>query len=172
MCALATSGVLAAGARSAGAQKPAAAASPAAPAATAAGVHATLTRAADLADGRMVLLLQVEATGLGLGSYQGAVTFDPTQVTVDSAVAPSGDGSRLVNANDAAKGLVRYAGYTTSSFRTGDAVRFVVRVKSLDAAKFATTLDVAGDVNGTAIAKTLLHGSAGVRSSRGTKPAK
>lgn len=111
---------------------------------------------------RLVLVLHVEGSGVALGSYQGTMTFDPAVFTVDSAVAGR-DGFRFVNANNLAKGSLRFAGFTATGFKGTDAVRIVARARSpLDNAKIVATLEVAGDIDGRRIADSALQGTKGI----------
>jgi hypothetical protein len=126
-------------------------------------VHVRVVRESGATD-RAVLLVHVEASGVTLGSYQGTMTFDPAVLMVDSALAGR-DGFRFVNANNAAKGSIRFAGFTATGFKGTDAVRIVARTKgSIDGAKITATLEVAGDMDGRAIAAVALQGTKGVES--------
>ncbi|MES2179728.1 MAG: hypothetical protein V4550_17850 [Gemmatimonadota bacterium] len=119
-------------------------------------VRVAVVRAAESTDKRIVLFVRVDGTGLVLGSYQGHLHFDPAAFVVDSAVAGK-DGSRYVNPADAPKGAIRFAGFTTSGFTSSDAVRIVGRsLKPLAAAKITAELEVAGDLDGKAVAKASL----------------
>jgi hypothetical protein len=114
-------------------------------------VQASIVQVKESTPLRIVLLVRVEGKGVMLGSYEGRLRFDPTVFAVDSA-SVSRDGSRFVNAADAARGEVRFAGFTTSRFNTTDAVRIVGHAsKPLDAAKLTAILVVAGDIDGNKI---------------------
>ncbi len=111
---------------------------------------------------RVVLVLRVEGSGVALGSYQGTVTYDPAVLMVDSATVGR-DGFRFVNANNASKGSVRFAGFTANGFTGTDAVRIVARLRGpLENAKLNAMLEVAGDVDGRRIADGALKGAKGV----------
>ncbi len=113
----------------------------------------TVVKSAESTDLRTILLVRVDADGLVLGSYQGRLHFDPAAFVADSSI-PGRDGSRYVNASDAAKGSVRFAGFTTGGFKNSDAVRIVGRaIKPLASAKIAAELDVAGDLDGKSVPK-------------------
>lgn len=124
-------------------------------------VQASLVRAAKDSSGRTALLVRIEGRGLVLGAYQGTLHFDPAVVSVDSATVPT-DGYRLVNANDAAKGIVRFAGFTTDGFAGTEAVRLIVRGTPLERGAFVLSLDQAGDLDGKVVPAAQLHGGSGL----------
>ncbi len=100
-----------------------------------------------------VLMVRVEGKGMVLASYEGRVRFDASVFAVDSATAGS-DGSRFVNAGDASKGVIRFAGFTPTGFKSNDAVRIVGHsTRPIDAAKVTATLEVAGDLEGKPVGK-------------------
>ena len=113
-------------------------------------------------DGSVVLIVQVTSDGVALGSYQGSVHFDPSVFVADSVVA-GGDGYRVANGHEVARGVVRFAGFTTAGFRSIEAVRIVgVTKQSLDRARFSAELDIAGDLEGKKISPKYLRSTNGV----------
>ena len=129
-------------------------------------VRTRVEREAGSTDAHTVLTLHVDASGFALGSYQGTMTFDPAVLVVDS-VSAGRDGFRFVNPNAVSKGSVRFAGFTATGFVGTDAVRLVAhRRSSLEKAALVVTLEVAGDVEGRAIAKRALMGSSGIEDAR------
>ncbi|MDB4917108.1 MAG: hypothetical protein JWM95_4752 [Gemmatimonadetes bacterium] len=126
----------------------------------------TVVKAPESTDQRVVLLVRVEGDGMVLGSYQGRVHFDPAAFVVDSTAAGK-DGSRYVNAAEAAKGSIRFAGFTTNGFKSADAVRIVGHAtRPLASAKIAAELEVAGDLDGKSVAKTGLIAAAGLTAAK------
>lgn len=108
-----------------------------------------------------VFRIQVEGSGLALGAYQGTLRWDPTQITVDSVKAGK-DGFRLVNGNDRAKGLLRFSGFTPTGFKSTEAALVFVHGRTVPTVtQMEASLDVAGDVDGHAVAKSGLLGSKG-----------
>ena len=113
---------------------------------------------------RAVLVMHVEGRAVALGSYQGTMTFDPAVLRVDSAIAGR-DGFRFVNANQAGKGSIRFAGFTATGFKGTDAVRIVARLSgALEQSRIVATLEVAGDIDGRRIPDAALQGTTGVES--------
>ena len=116
-------------------------------------VKASIVRRSVSASGETTLAIVVQATELVLGAYEGRFRFQPGSFAVVSAVTP-GDGTRLFNAADTAKGLIRFAGFTVSGngFKSQDVLVLVVRTaRSLETAKLAVDLDVATDLQGKAV---------------------
>src|SRR5690348_5574822 len=97
-------------------------------------VKASIVQRSATAGGETTLAVVVQPTELSLGAYQGRLRFDPRSFSIVSVTsAPGGDASRVVNAADTAKGLIRFAAYTVSGFKTQDALLLVIRPKkSLD----------------------------------------
>ena len=117
-------------------------------------VKASIVRRSVSASGETTLAIVVQATELVLGAYEGRFRFEPGSFAVVSAVTPSGDGTRLFNAADTAKGLIRFAGFTVSGngFKSQDVLVLVVRTaRSLETAKLTVDLDVATDLQGKAV---------------------
>jgi len=131
-------------------------------------VRTRVVREVGSTDSHLVLTLHVEASGFALGSYQGSMSFDPAVLVVDSVTAGR-DGFRFVNPNAMSKGSVRFAGFTATGFVGTDAVRLVAhRRSSLEKAAMVVTLEVAGDVEGRAMAKGALMGSSGIEDATGS----
>ena len=129
-------------------------------------VHVTVVRAPQSTAQRLMLVVRVEGKGLVLGSYEGQVSFDPAAFIVDSAIVGR-DGSRFVNAGDAKKGSVRFAGFTTNGFTTADAVTLIGHaVKPLEQLHVGASIKVAGDLDGHAVPKAGLIGATGVTPTR------
>jgi hypothetical protein len=128
-------------------------------------VRVVVVRAQTANPASVVLIVRVEGTGLVLGSYQGQFRFDPAAFAVDSSVA-MGDGSRFVNAADAARGIVRFGGFTTNGFTGAEAIRVVGRaLKPLEKAGIQAVLEVAGDLFGKPVPKAALIAASGVAKS-------
>lgn len=102
---------------------------------------------------RVTLTIHVEAKGIPVAAYQGKLQFDAEALEILDASAPSEDGTRLVNPS-AGPGIVRFAGFAAESFAHTMAVTLVVKpLKPLELANLLATLDVVGEVSGTAVAK-------------------
>ena len=88
----------------------------------------------------------IAPTTVLLGSYLAEVRFDPAQVTFIEA-DPAMASSRLVNAGDAATGLVVVGGAQTSGFRDGVLfkARFRNHAPAVSAATFQLTIREAVD---------------------------
>jgi hypothetical protein len=117
-------------------------------------VKASIVRRSATVSGETTLAIVVQASELVLGAYQGRFRFEPGSFAIVSAVTPAGDGTRLVNAADTAKGLIRFGGFTVngSGFRSQDVLVLVVRTaRRLETAKLSVDLDVATDLQGKAI---------------------
>lgn len=126
-------------------------------------VRVSVVRSSESSQKRTVLLIRVESEGLVLGSYQGTLTFDAGALKVDSATVGR-DNFRFVNANGAASGTIRFAGFTTSGFTGSDAVRIVARAtKPIESAKLNALLEVAGDLEGKPVSKAALVSAHGVQ---------
>lgn len=123
--------------------------------------RAVVTAAAPAADGSVTLAVRVTARDLALGAYQGSLRYAPGTLEILRVATPGGDGTRVVNPADSAQGIVRFAGFTVSGFRTDTVVTVVVKPRGgLPAARVQAVLDVAADVDGKAIAKEQLSGAA------------
>jgi hypothetical protein len=115
-------------------------------------VKASIVRRSSNTPGETRLAVVVQASELVLGAYQGRFRYEPGSFAIVSAVTPSGDGTRVLNAADSAKGVIRFAGFTVNGFKTQDVLILVVRTsRSFDAAKLAVDLDVATDLQGKAV---------------------
>lgn len=112
-----------------------------------------------------VFLVRLAANGVPLASYQGTVTFAADQMQVLSAPTPeNADGEfRIVNAENAANGSLRFAGFSTQSMASTDAFRIVARLRGPVASlKLEGSIEVAGLVAGTSIASASLLRNVGV----------
>ena len=119
--------------------------------------------------GRLTFAVKVITKDVSVGAYQGALTFEPGAFELVSVESPSAkDGEfHIVNTADFAKGRIRFAAYATEAFDGTDA--FLVTVKPLvplENAKLVGALDVAGEVTGAAVAKTMLQSSRGILEAR------
>lgn len=129
-------------------------------------VRAMVYRTGESRSTRVILQLRIESTGLVLGSYSGGFHFDPALLVVDSAEAGR-DGSRFVNAQRAAQGDIRFAGFSTTGFAGTDAVRLVAHLtKAIDPIPLDVVLDVAGDLEGRPVTRNSLRGTRRTTSAR------
>lgn len=121
-------------------------------------LRADLTMSAGPTAGTQLLLIRLEPRDFVLGAYQGRLQYEPGSLQVMSLAASQRDnGTRLYNAADSAKGIIRFAGYTTSGFSSTGVLTLVVRpTKSIDAARVRVELDVAGDLDGKSLPKDRL----------------
>lgn len=112
-----------------------------------------------------VFLVRLAANGVPLASYQGSVTFAADQMQVVSTPTPeNAEGEfRIVNAEHAASGSLRFAGFSTQAMTSTDAFRIVARLRGpLASLKLDGSIDVAGLVAGTPIAAGSLLRNVGV----------
>lgn len=122
--------------------------------------RAVVTASAPAADGSVTLAVRVTAEQLRLGAYQGTLHYAPGSLGIVQATTPLGDGTRVSNPADSAQGIVRFAGFTVSGFRSDTVLTLVVKPRgALRAAAVQVQLDVAADVDGKAIEKAQLSGS-------------
>lgn len=129
-----------------------------APRGSPASVRVTLERR-ESGDRRLVVVVRVNGEGLVLGSYSGRVRFNPREFVVDSTLVGS-DGSRYVNGNEAARGTLRFAGFTTTGFTSDVALRIVGHTTAAGTVpRFSALLDVAGNLAGTGVPRDSLIGS-------------
>lgn len=113
--------------------------------------------------GETTLAVVVQPTELVLGAYQGRLRFQPGALSVVSAVSPDGDRMSVLNAADTAKGVIKFAAFTVSGFKTPDVLVLVVRaVSSLDNAKLTVDLDVVTDLQGKAVPASRLIPARGI----------
>ena len=127
-------------------------------------LRAHVTASAGTQAGTQVLVVRLEPSDFVLGAYQGRVQFEPGSLQLVSLAASQADnGTRLYNAADTASGIVRFAGYTTSGFRSTGVLTLVVRpTRSLEQAKVRVELDVAGDLEGRSLPHERLVSARGV----------
>lgn len=126
-------------------------------------VRASIEARPPAADGTVQLTVRLAPTGLTLGAYQGRLQFAPGSLQVVRVVTPSGDGTRMSNPADSARGVIRFAGYAVNGFTRTEVLTLVVRpVRPFDRAALRAHLDVASDLAGTAVAKAQLHAATGV----------
>jgi hypothetical protein len=110
---------------------------------------------------RVTLTIRIQSKDVGVAAYQGRLEFDKDAFEIIEATAPSGDGTRLVNAS-AAPGLLRFGGFAAEKFAGNTAVTLIVRpIKPLEQANLLASLDVAGEPDGTAIQKPLMPAQKG-----------
>jgi len=127
-------------------------------------LRAEITRAAGPSAELVTLQVHLRPTDLVLGSYQGSLRWKPGSLSIVSVSAPGKDGTRMFNAADSAKGIVRFAGFSTSGFTGTDALTLVVKpVRPLERAGLTVAVDVAGDLAGKAVPKDRLIPARGVR---------
>jgi len=113
-----------------------------------------------------VFVVNVVGNGVPVASYQGTLTFDANAMEIAAAPTPTGESGefRIVNATDAGKGLVRFAGFATEHFTTTEAFRIVGHFKAGKVpANLVGKLDVAGETTGSAIRASSLVASNAVR---------
>ncbi len=123
------------------------------PALTASGVRAYVVQEPGGTADRVTLTIHVDSKDVPVAAYQGQLEFDAAAMQVLDATAPS-DGNRLVNAASAKSGVVRFAGFSTDVFAHTAAAQIVVHLtKSIEEAHLLATLDVVGEVTGSAVAK-------------------
>jgi hypothetical protein len=131
-------------------------------------VKASIVRRSVAPSGETTLAIVVQPTELVLGAYEGHFRYQPGSFAVVSAVTPSGDGTRVLNAADTAKGVIRFAGFTVSGFKTQDVLVLVVRTsRNLDDARLAVDLDVATDLQGKAVPASRIIPARGISSTTG-----
>lgn len=121
-------------------------------------LRAVVQRAPAAADGSVALTVRLEATEMKLGAYQGTLRFTPGTLEVLSVDSPRGDGTRVVNPADSAQGIVRFAGFTVTGFRTDSVLTLRVRPKrALAQSGVRVLLEVASDVDGKALPRAALR---------------
>ncbi len=101
-----------------------------------------------LASGITVTTLMIDAKSLELGAYQGRFRFDPDVLELIEVTMPE-DNYRFVNANRAAEGEIRFAGFTVTEFESP--VALVMRFKrkrELRLKDMRAELEVVGDILG------------------------
>jgi hypothetical protein len=126
-------------------------------------VRATITQKPGTAVGETVLVVRLIATDMALGSYQGVLRYTPGTLAIVSGAAPRGDGTRMLNLADSAKGVIRYAGFTVSGFAGDTVLTLVVRApRGIDAATLSAVPDVAGDISGISVPRDRLIPARGV----------
>lgn len=112
-----------------------------------------------------VFVVRLAANGVPLAAYQGTVTFAPQGIEIIGIRTPeNGEGEfRIVNAEGAATGMLRFAGFATQAMSSTEAFRIVGRLKGgVAALKLEGSLDVVGEVGGTQILASSLLRSTGV----------
>lgn len=98
-----------------------------------------------------IVRLMIDARSLQLGAYQGRFRFDPEALELVEATLPE-DNFRFVNTNRAAKGEIRYAGFTVSAFESPVALELRFRQKrALRLEDVSAELEVVGDVMGVEV---------------------
>ncbi len=115
-------------------------------------VRAVVEQAPRAADGTITVVVRARTHDVELGAYQGALRYAPGSVTVVRVSAPSGDGTRVLNPADSASGVLRFAGFTVTRFRSDTLMTVVLRpTRGIEAARLRVELDVASDVSGRAL---------------------
>ena len=112
-----------------------------------------------------VFLVQVVGNGVPVASYQGTLTFNAAALQVMSVETPTPQTGEffVANADDAANGRIRFAGFATRQFSSTEVMRVVARVSGgLSAANLAATIDVAGGETGLVVPRAQIQGSDGV----------
>lgn len=126
-------------------------------------IRASIHERPGAAPGETALTVRLTAVDLTLGSYQGALHFAPGSLGIISATTPRGDGTRMVNLADSAKGVIRFAGFTVSGFTSDEVMTVIVRAaKGVAAANLTAVPDVAGDLNGISVPRDRLIPARGV----------
>jgi hypothetical protein len=93
-----------------------------------------------------------------VGAYQGTLRFTPGTLEILAVDSPRGDGTYVVNPADSAQGIVRFAGFTVTGFRTDRVLTMRVRPKRpLAQAGVRVLLQVASDVDGNPLPPSALH---------------
>lgn len=101
---------------------------------------------------RTTLTIHVDASGVPVAAYQGKLQFDTDAMQILEATTP-GDGNRIINAASAGPGVVKFAGFSTDVFAQSAAATIVVRLtRPIEEAHLLASLDVVGEVSGTAVA--------------------
>lgn len=123
-------------------------------------VRAVVQRGPAATDGSVVLAVRLLASEMQLGAYQGTLRFTPGTLEVLSAESPRGDGTRVVNPADSAQGIVRFAGFNVSRFRTDSVLTIRVRPKrAISEAGIRVLVDVASDLDGKPLPRTAVQGA-------------
>jgi hypothetical protein len=114
----------------------------------------------------VVFVVNVVPNGVPMAAYQGTVSFASTEMDVLAVRTPeAGAGEfRVVNADAAGTGRIRFAAFATQAFATTEAFRIVARLHGgLQAVNLAGVIDLAGEVAGNAIRADRLRASEGIR---------
>ena len=112
-----------------------------------------------------VFVVRLVANGVPLAAYQGSVTFVPEGMQIISVLTPeNAQGEfRVVNAEGAAAGKLRFAGFATEAMSSTEAFRIVARLHgNVSLLKLDGSLDIAGEAAGTQIGAASLRRSIGV----------
>ena len=137
-------------------------------AAAAPSVKASIVQRGGANPGEFAVTVRLQPIDLTLGSYQGTMRYTPGSLAIIAATTPKGDGTRVVNVADSAKGIVRFAGFTVSGFATQDVLTIVVRpARKLEDANLSADLQVAGDLNGVSVPKDRLIPARGISPNSG-----
>lgn len=134
-------------------------------------VQAAVQQQAMATDGTVTFSVRVLANGVGVSAYSGSVTFAPGTFELVDISTPAGqDGeARFHNAAGFAEGVVRFAGFTPTTFsgtQVGDgaeALRFTVRpLAPVEGANLRAALTVVSGETGVAISADQVLASPGV----------
>lgn len=127
-------------------------------------VRAVLDVGTPAPDGTVRLTVRLAPEAIALAAYQGTLRFTPGSLRVLRTATPRGDGTRLVNAADSTRGILRFAGYTVARFTDLTVLTLDVRpVTSLDRARPQVTIEVAADSAGTRVPTARLLPSTAAR---------
>jgi hypothetical protein len=116
--------------------------------------------------GKRQLDVVLELTGTRAGAYQATLNFRPGALTAIEARSRAGDGTRLVNPADSARGVIKFAGYTVTPTGFSDSVMVSLTanvVGSLTQAGLSVTLEAVGGADGNPLTKAQILPFGGVR---------
>jgi hypothetical protein len=106
-----------------------------------------------------------------VAAYQGALTFPGNRFRVISVSAPaSADGEfRIVNSEEAAGGVIRFAGFAPERFESNLVLTIIVSGSRAPLpSELSATLDVVGNADGAAFPVEGLQPSEGIRNPDGS----
>jgi hypothetical protein len=133
-------------------------------------VRAGIEQRASARAGEATLAVVIKPTDVVLGSFQGAFRYTPGALSLVSVTIPDGDGTRVFNRIDST-GVIRFAGFTMTGFRSTDVLVLVVKSgKPLADAGLAVDLTVASDLQGTVLPASQLISTRGLSGSTGRAP--
>jgi hypothetical protein len=106
-----------------------------------------------------------------VAAYQGALSFPGNRFQVISVSVPASDDGefRIVNQEDAAAGVIRFAGFAPERFQSNLVLTIVVAGSRAPlASELSATLEVVGNADGAAFPVEVLQPSEGIRNPDGT----